>query len=212
MIRILLAHPHPMVLYGLERLFRADPGFSVVRTCRDGLEAVQAIREERPNVALLDANLSGSDALTVARELQKEIVATAVIISAAHFSEQDVIEAMRAGVRGMLLSAMPPDIILRCARKVAGGDRWLEMDSHARAFDSLLRTTHPRPERDGNALSARETEVVRLLATGMRNHEIARQLQLSESTVKVHVHNARRKLGATSRVELAIEARNKGLI
>ena len=212
MIPILLAHSHPMVLYGLERLFRADPEFSVVRTCRDGREALQAIREERPIVALLEANLSGSDALTVARELQREIVSTHLIISGSQFSEQDVIDAMRAGVRGMVLSSMPPDIFVRCARKVANGDRWLEMDSHARAFDSLLRTTHPRPERDGSALSAREAEVVRLLATGMRNHEIARQLQLSESTVKVHVHNARRKLGVASRVELAIEARNKGLI
>lgn len=212
MIRILLAHSHPMVLYGLERLFRADPGFAVVATCRDGAEALATIRQERPDVAFLDVNLAGSDALTVARELQKEIVSTDVIVSAPHFSEQDVIDAVRAGVRGMVLSAMAPEIILRCARKVAGGDRWIEMDSHARAFDSLLRTTHPRPERDGNALSAREAEVVRLLATGLRNHEIARQLQLSESTVKVHVHNARRKLGATSRVELALAARNRGLI
>jgi DNA-binding NarL/FixJ family response regulator len=201
-----------MVLYGLERLFRADPGFAVVATCRDGAEALATIRQERPDVAFLDVNLAGSDALTVARELQKEIVSTDVIVSAPHFSEQDVIDAVRAGVRGMVLSAMAPEIILRCARKVAGGDRWIEMDSHARAFDSLLRTTHPRPERDGNALSAREAEVVRLLATGLRNHEIARQLQLSESTVKVHVHNARRKLGATSRVELALAARNRGLI
>src|SRR5262249_54227408 len=156
MIRILLAHSHPMVLYGLERLFRGDPDFAGVRTCRDGLEATQAIREERPNVALLEANLAGNDALTVARELLKEIVSTNVIISSSPFAEQDVIDAMRAGVRGMLLSTMSPEIILRCARKVANGDRWLEMDSHARAFDSLLRTTHPRPERDGATLSARE--------------------------------------------------------
>src|SRR5262245_29292551 len=100
MIRILLAHSHPMVLYGLERLFRADSDFSVVRTCRDGSEVLQAIREERPEVALLDANLSGNDALSVARELQKEVVSTHVIISGTHFSEQDVIDAMRAGVRG----------------------------------------------------------------------------------------------------------------
>ena len=212
MIRILIAHSHPIVLYGLERLFRAESDFSVVATCRDGAAALDIIREERPDVALLDVNLPGRDALTVARELQKEIVTTHVILCANEFSDQDVIDAARAGVRGMLLCALPPEMVVRSARKVAGGERWFERDSQARAFDTLLRTTHPRPSNNGSPLSAREAEVVRLLATGMRNREIARQLQLSESTVKVHVHNARRKLGATSRIELALQARAKEII
>jgi two-component system nitrate/nitrite response regulator NarL len=202
-----------MVWYGLERLFRAEPDFSVLAICRTGDETLETIRELRPEIAILDVNLPGKSGLSVAKELQREIVPTRVILIAQQFADQEVIEAMRAGVRGMILSTMPPEIILRCAFKVANGERWLEMDSHARAFDALLQTNRPRTaDEQKSPLSSRESEVARMVANGLGNREIARQLDVSESTVKVHVHNARRKLGAKSRVELALIARAKGLI
>jgi len=213
MTGILIAHSEPMVWYGLERLFRAEPDFSVLAICRTTHETLEAIRELRPEIAILDVNLTGNGGLSVARDLQREIIPTHVILIAQRFSEQEVIDAMRVGVRGMILSSMPPEIILRCAFKVASGERWLEMESHARAFDSLVRGTRQRESAEQKSpLSTRESEVVRLVATGLGNRDIAQQLGVSESTVKVHVHNARRKLGAKSRVELALFAQAKGVI
>jgi DNA-binding NarL/FixJ family response regulator len=210
-VRLILADDHPIVLDGLEQLFRAQKDFTVVARCQDGAETLRAVRQHRPDVLLLDIRMPAPDGLQVIRELRKDSLPTRVVILTAALEEDDVLEAVRLGVQGVVLKEMSPEMLMECVRKVAAGEQWIERRSLTRALDKMLR--REAGFRDASAvLTAREIEIVRLAAQGLRNQAIADRLHISEGTVKIHLHNIYEKLGIDGRVALTHYAREKGLL
>jgi DNA-binding NarL/FixJ family response regulator len=210
-IRLVIADDHPLVLDGLERLFQADPDFTVVARCRDGDEALQAAREHRPDLLILDIRMPGRDGLAVLREVRKEQLPTRVVLLTAEVDEDAVVEALRLGARGIVLKEMAPHMLVQCVRKVHAGEQWIERRSFGRALDKMLRREAGTRE-VGRTLTPREIAITRMIAGGLRNKEVAEKLNISEGTVKIHLHNIYEKLALDGRLALSLYARDKGLL
>ena len=210
-LKLVLADDHPIVLDGLEQLFRAQKDVTVVARCQDGVETLRAVRQHRPDVLLLDIRMPAPDGLQVIRNLQKDSLPTRIVLLTVELSEDDVLEAVRLGVKGVLLKEMSPQMLMECVRKVADGEQWIERRALTRALDKMLRREAGFRE-VSSVLTSREIEIVRLATRGLRNQAIAEQLHISEGTVKVHLHNIYEKLGIDGRVGLTLYAREKGLL
>jgi len=210
-IRILLADDHPIVLDGLEALFRLEPDIEVVGRCLTGDEVLPALREHQPDLLLLDIRMPRMDGMEVLRELRRARLATRVVLLAATFEDDQVVEALRLGVRGMVLKELAPPLLIECVRRVHAGGQWIEQQASGRALETLVRRDAAEKEM-ARDLTPREIELVRLAASGLRNREMSRRLEISEGTVKMHLHNVYRKLKIDNRVELANYARQKGLL
>lgn len=211
-IRLVLADDHPVVLDGLSLLCSNAQDMTVLARCVKGDEALEAVRRFNPDVLILDLAMPGKDGLTVLRELRDEKRDTKVVVLTAAISDEQMIAAMRLGVRGVVLKELAPSLLLQCVRRVAAGGQWLETQSTGRMVDALLRNeAEGRPAKPAVALTARERELVRLVVSGMRNKEIGERLSINEGTVKAHLYNVYQKLGVTSRVQMAMRAKAEGL-
>lgn len=209
-IRLVLSDDHPIVLDGLEQLFRLEDDFSVVARCRDGFETLRAVREHQPDVLVLDVAIPGKDGIEVLRSLHEEQFPTRVLLLTAALAERQLREAIRLGVAGVVLKETAPEILVEAVREVHAGRRWLEEGSVGPTLRKLA-------ERDAGAakatelLTPRELEIVRMVASGLRNRVIGERLFISEGTVKIHLHNIYRKLAVAGRLELAVYAQRHGL-
>ena len=210
-ISLVLADDHPLLLNGLENLFRLEKDIQVLARCGDGVEALRAVREHRPDILILDIRMPRMDGLAVLRALKMEKLRTRVVLLTVALDEDEVLEAIRLGVRGVVLKEMAPQLIVQCVRKVHAGGEWLERSSVGRALEKMLRRD-PITQGIAGLLTARETEIVRLVASGLHNKEIAGKLTISEATVKLHLHNIYEKLGVDGRVTLTLYAKDKGLV
>ena len=210
-IRLVIADDHPIVLDGLEALFGLEPDFEVLARCHSGTEVVPAVRTHQPDVLLLDLRMPGMDGLAVLRALREERLATRVVMLGAMFEEDQVIEALRLGVRGLVLKELAPPLLVQCIRQVHAGGQWIEQQASGMALEALLRRDAARRE-ETDLLTPRELDLVRLAASGLRNKDLAGRLGISVGTVKMHLHNVYRKLGVDGRVALAVYARTKGIV
>jgi DNA-binding NarL/FixJ family response regulator len=210
-IRLVLADDHPIVLDGLETLFRLEPDFQIAARCVSGEEAVVAVRRHQPDVLILDIHMPRKDGLAVLRDLRREKLPTKVVLLAAVLEEEEVLEALRLDVRGMVLKELAPQMVVQCVRKVHAGERWLEKHAVTRVVDSLLRREAGEREA-ANVLTPREIEMVGMVARGLRNKEMSERLAISEGTVKIHLHHIYRKLKVENRVELILYAQSKRLV
>ena len=210
-IRVVLADDHPIVLDGLENLFRLEADFQVVARCVTGAESLATVRAHRPDVLILDVHMPGNDGLAVVREMQREKSPTKVVLLAAVLEEEEVVQALRLGVRGMVLKELAPQMVIKCVRKVHAGEQWLEKRAFSRAIDVLLRREAGEREVAG-VLTPREIEMVGMVARGLRNKEMSEHLAISEGTVKIHLHHIYRKLNVENRVELILYAQAKKLV
>lgn len=210
-IRLVLADDHPLIVEALASLFRAEKDLEVVATCTDGVQALQAVRLHRPDILVLDLHMPGKNGLEVLREIAGERLPTRTVLLTATIEDEEMMEAMRLGVGGVVLKEMAPASVVLCVRKVHAGEPWLEKRSAARALDKLMRRESSAKEIAG-ILTARELEIVRMLCRGLRNKEIASQLVISEHTVKVHLRNIYAKLEVDGRLALMRFAEDKGLL
>ena len=210
-IRILLADDHPIVLDGLEGLFRLETDIEVVGRCLTGDEVMPALRRLKPDLLLLDIRMPRMDGMEVLRAMHHERIATRVVLLATVFEDDQVVEALRLGVRGMVLKELAPPLLIECVRRVHAGGQWIEQQASGRALETLVRRETAEKELSHD-LTPREIELVRLAASGLRNREMSRRLEISEGTVKMHLHNVYRKLKLDNRVALANYARQKGLL
>lgn len=209
-IRLVLADDHPLILDALESLFRLHEGFEVVATCKNGVEALRAVRLHRPDILVLDLRMPGKSGLDVLREMSGELLPTRTVLLAAVLDEAEMLEALRLGVGGVVLKEMAPASILLCVQKVHAGEPWLETRTAARVLDKLMRRESRAREAAG-LLTPRELEIVQRLCRGLRNKEIASQLSISEHTVKVHLRNIYAKLGVDGRLALVRYAEDRGI-
>ena len=210
-IRVVLADDHPFFLDGLVQFLDREPDIEVVARCVDGEEALRAVLELRPDVLLLDLRMPGLDGVAVLRELARGRSPTRVVLLTAAVHEDDLMEALRLGVRGVVLKEMAPRLLVQCLRKVHAGERWVEIKSTAQALDKLLQREEATRTVAG-VLTQREIEIARLVAGGLQNKEIAARLAITEGTVKVHVHSIYLKLKLSTRVGLMRWAEEHGLV
>jgi len=211
-IRVVVADDHPIVLDGVAELFALDTEeYRLVGRATNGTQALDAIRLHKPDVALLDIRMPPPDGVEVLKQIRLENLPVRVVLLAATIDEQQAMDAVRAGVDGILLKELAPQLVLECVRKVADGERWLEKQATSRIIETLIR--REAGTRDAGAvLTPREIELVRLAAGGLRNKEISKRLQIKEGTVKIHLHNVYEKLGIRNRVQLLLFAQEKGLV
>lgn len=207
-IRIVLADDHRIILEGLEQLFRRESDFEVLAACTNGEMALEAVREFHPDVLVLDVDMPRMDGLTVLREIQEARLATRVILLTATVGDADVLEAMRLGAWGLVLKEAASVKLVESVRAVHRGQRALDQSLVSRALEKVVR----HPDGREKLLSPRETDVVRMVAAGLRNKEIAVRLSISEGTVKSYLHAIYEKLEVHGRVELTLYAQEKGLL
>jgi len=210
-VTLVLADDQPIILYGLEQLFAREQDFHVLVSCATGEETVKAVRRHRPAVLVLGLRLPTKDGLTVLRELRAEGLPTRVVVFSPALDEEQIVEAIHLGARGVVLKDMAPKLLVQCIRKVHAGGEWLEMRSVARLL-GRLRQREIKAQGAGAVLTRRELEVVHLVARGLSNKAIGKRLSIGEGTVKVHVHHIYAKLKLTSRVALLLHARENGWV
>lgn len=210
-IRLVLADDHHLILFGLENYFHDEKDFEVMATCIDGFEAIQAIRQYRPDVAVLDIRMPGMSGIEIARKISEENLSTKVILLTGIIEESEILEAIQLPIQGVVLKEMAMSLLMQCIRKVHAGEQWLERNSTRQALQKMLRKESVGRAVEG-ILTPRELELVRLVASGLRNGKIADALHISEGTVKVHLHNIYRKLKVNGRIGLMMFAQEKGLI
>lgn len=192
--RIVVADDHPLILAGFVALIQDRPEFDVVARARNGDDAMRAILEHKPEIAVLDINMPGRSGLDIAQAIAGS--RTRIVLITATLSPQQIATARRQGVAGLLLKDAAPDELIACLLAVLDGKSW----APTRAGQEPAR---PLPPTLAEVLTAREMEVVALAALGLSNKSIARRLDLSDGTVKIHMYNVFRKMGLHNRTELA---------
>lgn len=212
-IRLVLADDHPIFRDGLRRLLEAEPGFEVVGEANDGDEAVQKVAALQPDVLLLDLAMPRCPGLHALRQLAHAHSSVKTILLTAAVDNQQIVAALQAGARGVVLKDSATQVLLTSIRAVQQGAAWVGRDS----VDSLTEYLKARvPRVDKNArpyrLTNRELEIVSAIAQGCTNREIAEKFKLSEDTVKHHLTNIFDKTGAHNRLELALLAINERLL
>jgi DNA-binding NarL/FixJ family response regulator len=216
MIRIVLADDHPIVLQGLLHLFERHAEFDVVACCANAATALDAVRMHHPDVALIDLRMPGTGrrengGLDLLSALAAESTTCRRIVLTAAVAPDEVMEILRLGASGLILKDSPPERLLECVRHVHAGEQWLDPDTASRALRDVVDRDSLRGGLS-HALTAREVEIVRMAAQGLRNRAIGEQLGISESTVKVHLYNIFQKLDIEGRVELVLWAQQHGLV
>ena len=210
-INLVVADPHPVFLLGMEQLLRSEADLNVLAWCGSAGEALQQVREARPDLLILDLGFRDRNGLELIRDLRRDNVPVKVVILTDALDDEQTIETLRLGVQGVLLKGMPSHLLPQCIRKVHGGGQWMEKQSLGHDFEKLLRR-EAGARRMATILTDRETEIMCLVAQGLSNREIGERISVGEGTVKVHVHNIYSKLGVNNRVDLTLYAQKKGLV
>jgi DNA-binding NarL/FixJ family response regulator len=211
-IRVLVADDQEMVREGFSALLDAQPDITVVGSAGDGVAAVGEVRRLRPDVVLMDVRMPEMDGLTATRLLADDPVKVLVLTT---FDLDDyVYEALRAGASGFLLKHAPASELLAAVRVVARGEALLAPSVTKRLIEDFVKAQPVRVVKPAalGALTERETEVLRLIAQGLSNTEIAAHLVLAEQTVKTHVSRVLMKLGLRDRAQAVIAAYESGLV
>ena len=206
-MRVVLADDHPVVLGGLRALLQAEAGVEIVAAAPDGATALEMIRAYEPDIAVLDINMPQLTGLEVLEALEADGLATRVVLLTGSATDEQIATIVERGAWGFLLKEHALDTLVQCLRTVAAGQRWLPEEVVAPA----IRRATERREKDvqlARVLTAREYEIAGLVAQGLSNKHIARALDISEGTVKIHLHNTFEKLGGGNRTSLAILIRN----
>lgn len=211
-IRVLLADDHTMFREGLRRILGTEPDIVVVGEARTGQEAVKQVTALMPDVVLMDIRMPGIDGVQATRSIRQAHPGIQVIVLTAYRQDSLALRAMAAGARGYILKDAPSDELIDTIRKVNRGEALLDSTALRQVLDEFRRlSTHP-PAAPLTALTPRQLEILRLVARGASNREIADDLSLAEKTVKNNLSIIFRKLEVGNRTEAAIYAIREGLV
>ena len=215
MIRVLVADDEALVRGGISMILEAQPDMEVVAEAADGAEAIRLCREVAPDVALLDGRMPGLTGIDATRQIVAQPGSPVRVLILTTLDDDEYLhETMKAGASGFLLKSLPPEQLAHAVRAVAAGDCLLAPAITRRLIERFVRRPAPGvkvPPELGD-LTERELEVLRLIARGCSNSEIASSLFLSEGTVKTHVNRVFRKLQLRDRVHAVLFAYETGLV
>lgn len=208
MIRVVLADDHAVVRRGLAGLLESTDDLEVVGVAKDGSEAVALVREHRPDVAVMDLQMPVLDGVEATRAIVAEQLGTEVLVLTSFSDHARIDAAIEAGAVGYLLKDAEPDVLLDGIRAVARGESPLD----PRAARRLISRAAPtRAEVSPDELSPRETQVLRLVVTGLLNKQIASRLGITERTVKAHLTSVYQRIGVADRTQAALWAERHDL-
>ncbi|HRP73958.1 MAG TPA: response regulator transcription factor [Rhodocyclaceae bacterium] len=215
-IRVLLVDDHALFRSGIRSLLQRNPEFEVVGEAGDGMEGVKRAGQLRPDVVLLDLHMPGLSGRETARMITKEVPESHVLMLTVSEDADDLLETLRAGASGYLLKNIAADTLIAAIRTAAHGESVVSPEMMAKLLKSVgadpgrgTLTDAKTAHRD--KLTPREREILAFIARGQSNKEIARELAVAESTVKIHVQNMLRKLNLSSRVQAAVYAVEHGI-
>ncbi len=205
-VRVLLADDHKVVRQGLRMFLSTDPEIEVIGEAKDGAEALALARQLVPDVILMDLMMPVMDGIAAIRAVRAEGIDTEIIAVTSVLDDETVIEAVRAGATGYLLKDTEASELCRAIHAAAAGQVQLAPQAAAKLMREVAAPKSPEK------LTDRETDVLRLVASGLANKEIARELDIGERTVKTHVSSILAKLGLQSRTQAALHATRIGLV
>jgi DNA-binding NarL/FixJ family response regulator len=201
-LTVLIVDDHPMMRLGIAAIVNDQPDMTVVAQAGTGEQAVQLWRQHKPHVTLMDLRLPGMSGVEAIRAIRREYPRSRVVVLTTYEGDEDVHQALEAGAQGYLLKGMSPEVLLDALRRVHAGNRVLPPPI-ARSIDSRA------PCSD---LSAREREVLMLIAQGRNNKEIGAALSITEGTVKCHVTMILSRLGVSDRTQAVVAAVQRGIV
>ena len=211
MIRVVVVDDQPLVRTGLRMILAAEPDLDVVGEAGDGREAIAVCRREQPDVALMDVRMPVLDGVSATRTVTAETKTRVLVLTT--FDLDDVVyDALRAGASGFLLKDAPEERLTAAIRVVADGGALFAPSVTRTLIEEFARRPTPRPVPGLDTLTPRETDVLRLVARGLSNGEIATELFVSENTVKTHVARLLAKLHLRDRVQAVVLAYESGLV
>ena len=212
MIRVLLVDDQELVRAGLKRILHPDEGFVIAGECADGSEVVGAVKHHEPDVVLMDIRMKNVDGVEATRRLRAESVSPPVLILTTFDDDELLSRALRAGASGFQLKDASAEDIIRATREVASGGSWLDPAVTGRVL-ATYRGGEPSPASEkARNLTPRELDVLRLVARGATNSEIAAELFISEVTVKTHLGHILTKLGLRDRSAAIVFAFSQRLV
>jgi len=212
--RILIADDHPIFRDGLRRLLESEREFQVIGEACNGVEAVNMVRELKPEILLLDLAMPRRPGLEALREMSTQASSVRVILLTAAAEKDQIVEALQLGARGVVLKDSATQILLKSIRAVMNGEYWVGRESVSNLVQylrSMVEASGNEPRKNNYGLTPRELEVVSAVVAGYANKEIAQHFKISEDTVKHHLSNIFDKVGVSTRLELALFAVNQSL-
>jgi DNA-binding NarL/FixJ family response regulator len=209
-IRVTLADDHPIVLSGLRTLVQAQPDLELVGEASDGLLALEVIKEQKPDIAVLDISMPDLNGLSVARRISQILPSVQIIALTLHEDRAYVKQAFDAGIRGYVLKKSAAENLVHAIRAVFDAGLYIDPAIAYRIFDDIPKRTGKSEAEIAADLTDRETEVVKLVALGFTSKEIARQLDLGVKTIETYKARASEKLGLKSRAEIVRYAAAQG--
>ena len=210
-IRVLVADDQSMVRAGFRMLLAGEPDIEVVAEASNGREAIAKAAQTRPSVVLMDIRMPELDGIEATRRILAADGAARVLILTTFDLDEYVYDALRAGASGFVLKDEPPEQLIAAIRVVAGGDALLSPAVTKAVIRQFTRTPPPTPPRRLDELTERELDVFRLIARGLSNAEIARELFISDTTVKTHITHLLQKLDVRDRVQAVVLAHETGI-
>ena len=210
-IRVLVADDQSMVRAGFRMLLGGEEDIEVVAEASDGLEAVSKAARFHPTIVLMDIRMPELDGLEATRRILAADPSARILILTTFDLDEYVYEGLRAGASGFVLKDEPPEQLIAAVRTVAGGDALLSPTVTKRVIKQFTRAARPEAPKGVDELTARELEILRLIADGLSNGEIAGKLYISETTVKTHVTHILQKLDLRDRVQAVVLAYQTGL-
>jgi len=208
-IKVLIADDHPAFREGLAQLLNKQEDIEVIAEAEDGQQAIELAKELQPNVALLDVAMSGINGIEAAKQIKGACPQTAIIMLTAYDYQSYILACLKIRAAGYLLKSSPVPEIINSIRSVHSGRGVFDL----KTLDSAIKHWDGKERDEGFALEGlheREVQIVKLVAKGMSNREIARQLFISERTVQTHVHRIFEKLGVSSRTEAVLYCLREG--
>lgn len=215
---MLIVDDHPVVREGLHAMLSTDRSIEVVGESCDGAEAVAMVAEKEPDVVLMDIRMPNMDGVQATRRIKDQSPSTAIIVLTMYDNDAYVVDAVQAGASGYLLKDVSRELLLHTIRAVNSGATLIKTSLLSGAISSLVQSQKMRQETEAGSaegmeqLTPREREVLKLAAVGYSNKDIAKELSITQDTVKKHMQSILGKLHASSRIHAAIQATRAGII
>jgi DNA-binding NarL/FixJ family response regulator len=211
-VRVVVADDNELLRAGLVTVLSSEPRIEVVGEADDGPSAVELVRRHRPDLVLMDVEMPGGDGITATARIRELAPEVRVLVLTMFDLDDYVLEALQAGAAGFLLKTTPPDGLVDGVLRCAAGETTLGPSVIARLVDTYVHRPVPEQPPGLEELTDRELDVLRSMARGLSNAEVAAELYLAETTVKTHVARILTKLGVRDRVQAVVLAHRSGLV